>query len=298
MGKKRKIYTKEECIKLYSNCKNRTEFKAKHAGAWMQCLENNWQDEVCPSFYDWERPTLEALYDIVKQYNSKNELRLKNYRIYHFIEKNYDFNQFENLKSKVDELSLVHCVYAYEFKDLNFVYIGRTDNIRIRHWQHKNTPTDSLYKFAKENKIEINNPIILNNKINISKSVELEGYYFNLYKNKGWNMINKAKTGSVGGMIRKWTYNTCKEEAMKYKRYKDFISNSRTAYEKAWKYDWLKEYTWLTKGGDKKEDIRTLDDCIKIAKQYKTYAEFRKNESLIYSYCKYKKWNKQIIWGK
>ena len=111
-------------------------------------------------------------------------------------------------------------------------------------------------------------------------------------------MINKAKTGSVGGMIRKWTYNTCKEEAMKYKRYKDFIKNSRTAYEKAWKYGWLKEYTWLTKGGDKKEDIRTLDDCIKIAKQYKTYAEFRKNESLIYSYCKYKKWNKQIIWGK
>ena len=89
-----------------------------------------------------------------------------------------------------------------------------------------------------------------------------------------------------------------KEEAMKYKRYKDFISNSRTAYEKAWKYGWLKEYTWLTKGGDKKEDIRTLDDCIKIAKQYKTYAEFMKNESLIYSYCKYKKWNKQIIWGK
>ena len=83
-----------------------------------------------------------------------------------------------------------------------------------------------------------------------------------------------------------------------YKRYKDFISNSRTAYEKAWKYGWLKEYTWLTKGGDKKEDIRTLDDCIKIAKQYKTYAEFMKNESLIYSYCKYKKWNKQIIWGK
>ena len=88
------------------------------------------------------------------------------------------------------------------------------------------------------------------------------------------------------------------KEAMKYKRYKDYISNSRTAYEKAWKYGWLKEYTWLTKGGDKKEDIRTLDDCIKIAKQYKTYAEFKKNESLIYSYCKYKKWNKQIIWGK
>ena len=67
MSKKRKIYTKEECIKLYSNCKNRTEFKAKHKGAWMQCLENNWQDDVCPSFYDWERPTLEALYDIVQE---------------------------------------------------------------------------------------------------------------------------------------------------------------------------------------------------------------------------------------
>ena len=43
---KKKNYTKNECIDLFSKCKNRSEFRKKYSGAWKICVENKWENEV------------------------------------------------------------------------------------------------------------------------------------------------------------------------------------------------------------------------------------------------------------
>ena len=43
---KKKNYTKNECIDLFSKCKNRSEFRKKYSGAWKICVENKWENEI------------------------------------------------------------------------------------------------------------------------------------------------------------------------------------------------------------------------------------------------------------
>ena len=51
MNYRKKFYTKEECKEIFAKCKNRTEFRSRHYGAYRQCEENGWLEEICPSFF-------------------------------------------------------------------------------------------------------------------------------------------------------------------------------------------------------------------------------------------------------
>lgn len=292
---KRRTIQKTSVLIYSQSVKIGLNLEKKYSGAWKICVENKWENEVCPLPCKPKYPTWEELCEIVKKYRSRNELYLKNYRIYMYIKKKYNLDMFENLKVKTDNKSFVHCVYVYEFKGTNHAYVGRTDNITLRHWQHKNNTKDTVRRFAEDNNITLDKPIILADKVNLSSSVKLEEHYFNQYKDNGWIMINKAKTGSIGGLAHKWTYSTCKKEAEKYTLLKDFIKQSVSAYDKAIKYGWLKDYVWL-KRGRQHTNIRTLEECKEIASKYTCQKDFRKNDSKIYHYCKSKGWLKEIKW--
>ena len=45
--------------------------------------------------------------------------------------------------------------------------------------------------------------------------------------------------------LKKWTYETCKEEARKYTRRVDFMKGSSGAYRIAYKNEWIKDYDWF-----------------------------------------------------
>ena len=42
-----------------------------------------------------------------------------------------------------------------------------------------------------------------------------------------------------------WTYETCLEEAKKYKTKIEFRNNSRRAYDAAYRHNWMKDFTWF-----------------------------------------------------
>lgn len=55
----------------------------------------------------------------------------------------------------------------------------------------------------------------------------------------------------TGENHRKWNYNTCKEEAKKYKTRGEFGKSSSRAYYVALQNGWLSEYTWLKRRSSK-----------------------------------------------
>lgn len=90
---------------------------------------------------------------------------------------------------------------------------------------------------------------------------------------------------------RKWTYETCYEEAKKYTTLSEFYHNANSCYEIARRSGWLKDFTWLD--GIKKW---TRETCYEEAKKYTTKSEFREKSPGAYGKAYRSGWLKDYTW--
>lgn len=174
-------------------------------------------------------------------------------------------------------------IYIYCFPGTKYIYIGRTVDPKQRHISHK-SKNDTLFKFAKRNKLLIPPMQVIERELlSVDIGREREDYWANYFWNRGFVVLNKAKTGkncgSIGGLgYDKWTYATCYKKAKEYKTLKDFADNNVSAYIKAHKMGWDKEYEWLKRNNPRQE--WTYEQCHNEAAKYLTREEFRiKNRS-------------------
>lgn len=224
---------KGHCLEEAKKYKNKFELQRKCNGCYRSSVKHGWLDEVA------------ALYDDSIHYMGYNEP--------------------------------INCIYIYEYKDLNSFYVGRTNNIKRRNKQHCNgywhrdgsRTYDVVYRFAKDNNVDIPEPVVLEDGLTAEQSQDREDYWKNFYIDKGMQCLNKGATGigksSLGATI-KWDYESCKKEAVKYgTRYKMKIGN-QSAYNAAKNNKWLEEFfgDWAKKK-DKYWD--NVDNVLNAAKE-------------------------------
>ena len=299
MGKKKILYTKEECKEIFSKCKNRTEFKEKYYGAYCRCKENGWLNDICPSFFDWDKPkSIEEAKERTKQYENRSDLWNHDHRMFYFLEQNGWLNKIENLIVRTDENVRIHYVYAYEFPEYNTAYIGRTDDIKRRHQQHLNVETCSLYKFIKSKDLKnIGEPKIIYEKLTSNESQEKEAEQIDIYKNNGWILLNIAKAGSLGTLSYKYTRKVCYELAKQFKTKKEFREAYRNVYFKCLEKGWLNDYDWLERTYRKKK-IFTYEECKKAASECRNRTEFRDKYQQMYLQSHQNGWINDFIKSK
>jgi hypothetical protein len=109
-------------------------------------------------------------------------------------------------------------IYAYEFVEKKAVYVGLTNSMIKRDWQHRNSKDSSVYRFAEESGCTIPVPRQLEEGIPIHESGKREAFWVEHYKRLNWKLLNRAKTGeresSIGGSYPlKWTKKTIREKA-------------------------------------------------------------------------------------
>ena len=95
-----------------------------------------------------------------------------------------------------------YLIYSYIIN--NAVYVGLTKNIEYRHRQHmKGDEKDSLYVYCSNNSTTIPEPCILEQGLTGSEAQVKENDWINYYKDKQFEIINRAKCGyqisSLGG---------------------------------------------------------------------------------------------------
>ncbi len=231
MKQKPKNYWNEDtCREEAKKYTSRTEFYKNSSGAYDVARRNKWLDNYTwlkgkhPNGY-WDN--YEHCYEEAKKYQTKHEFKNSpSNRAYVKAQENGWLKDYVWLENKCFDLykDKIDSVYVYEFKEQNAAYIGRT-LIKLQKERDKQHifRLDSVYSFAKEHDIAVPEMKILETNLTIKEGAKKEGEWLEKYKQDGWLIINKAKTGSLGGLGKgKWNKETCYEEAKKYKTRREF----------------------------------------------------------------------------
>ena len=109
-------------------------------------------------------------------------------------------------------------IYAYEFAEQNAVYVGLTNSMIKRDWEHRNRQKSSVNRFSTMINCEIPSPKELEKDVPIHESGKRENYWVNYYKKQGWIILNRAKTGERESSIGiyypiKWNKKAIREKA-------------------------------------------------------------------------------------
>lgn len=200
----------------------------------------------------------ENCFNEAKKYRTKNELYKTNLYCYNSLKRNKWMDEvtelfFNKERQFVGFNQNIHIIYIYLFESFKTCYIGRTLRLNERHNQHKfgcyshgKIYYDNVYKFCQENNIEMEFPIILEDKLNAEESQIREEYWVNYYKKLGYNILNKGALGkdkgSLGGGVIKWTYESCKEAASKCKNREEFKKKYPGANRVSRMNNWIEEF--------------------------------------------------------
>jgi hypothetical protein len=294
-------WTYEKCEELAKSCKSGRELRKKESGAFYKAYTKGWlkdwfdtRPNSKPSGY-W---THEKCEEEAKKYVSYSNFNANNYVVYRKCLKEdwlKDFTWLVNDMGVYDLVTKKYVIYKYVWDDTDTVYVGLTKDLRERDRNHRRIKEKKgkacisiVKKYADSNGFGIPTPIVLEENLDAENARDREDYYVKLYRNNVLNVLNIGKTGkstgSLGGSLKKWTYDLCYEEAKKYNSRTDFQRSCYGAYRAARKNKWICDYGWL------KEKIHnngywTYDHCLEEASKYSSRKEFRENSRTCYSLC-------------
>jgi len=187
-------------------------------------------------YWDYEKLKAEAF-----KYKSKKEFSEKNSAAVSVAKQK---GIWDEITSHMETLGSLYqrAVYAWEFPD-NSVYVGLTFNLELRGSQHLDPEGKTqVSKHIKQTGL-IPIFVLVSDFVDQTEAQNLENCTVEDYRSKGWNILNRVKTGGLGSCRRKWTYDTLKDEASKYDNVGDFKKNSYSAYVSAQKYGFFNELT-------------------------------------------------------
>lgn len=298
----RDYWNYEHCYEEAKKYKTRTEFLRGTPSAYNAALKGGWLDD-----YTWFESThvkrgtwtYEKCYEHAKRFKYKKDFVEQDHKAYDAaFSKGWlpDYTwlidqRLDVVKGKIDS------VYVYEFPD-NVAYVGRTliKEQSNRHCAHQQTDVDSVCRYLKKTGLKIPDMKILESELTLSEGQERESYWVEWYKNNGWTMLNRAKTGSLGGLNNtKWTNQKLKDVATKYSTFYEFRTKESAAYAVAANRGIIDEFSWLVR--DKKPNkYWTRERCYEEAKNYQSRIELYKGNAYVYRQAKVNGWLDDYTW--
>jgi len=280
-------WTYEKCKEVTLKCETKYDMYNNHGTVYNKIMKNKWfelQEHFTSSKKSNGYWTYEKCKESALECETKSEFMINFSSAYNIVRKNKWYDLFEHMTPIGNKYKRL--IYVYEFDD-NYCYIGLTGNLKRRNIQHIFQDKKSSVFLHIENTNR--NPILLikTNYVNVDDAILLEEKILNDYKNKGWNILNKTKTGGIGSNVIKWNKNACKMEALKYDNASQFDKKSSGAYHSAAKYGWLDEFFPMT---SKNGHWNNKELCKKEATKYKNRSEFCYGCWSAYNYSNINNW--------
>lgn len=294
----KKKWTEETVLEEAKKYKSINEFRKANKRAYNLSCENGWIKKYHFFKHRGDEPTYEECLNEAKKFDRRSVFALKARKYYDTSKKYGWLEQMNWLTPRIHDYvnGKEDLVYGYFFNDLNAVYIGRTIDSKLRDYQHRTKDNDSVYKFSKENNVEIPKMSIIENNLTLKEGQQREEFWVNFYKKKGKSVINVAKPGSLGGLYGIiFTKNKCLALAKKCISKTEFMKKYPTAYVKSLKFGWINQYEWFKRPISYKLKW-TYDATLREAKKYNTGAEFKINNKGAYKAAVRNGWLNDYGW--
>jgi hypothetical protein len=275
-------WNKEECRKEALKYDNRGEFWKKSSGASAYAQRNGFLDEICSHMKERFMWTKEGCLEVALKYDSRGEFQLKQGACYQGATRNGWIDEVCSHMVPVGS-RYERCIYACEFPDKS-VYIGLTYNFKKRMAKRKKDERDTVTLYNKKTGLEYKE-IQLTDYIDRLGAKDKEGEYVDRYKSEGWTILNKAKTGGLGSCETMWTYEICKEEALKYETRGELRKGRPSCYGTISKRGWLDDLCSHTVVNEKRKlpNYWTYEICKEEALKYETRGVFAKKSGSCYN---------------
>lgn len=287
--------TKEQCHLEAIKYTSRSKFQRGSRRAYAAAYRKGWLDEVCShmkrlvkpnGYWTKERCHAEALKHLTKRDFKKHALHpyIAAHRNRWLKEICTHMIPLGNDKKRM--------IYAYEFPK-KVVYVGLTDDLLERDWNHRNKENSPVYRyFKKTNDVPDLSP--LTGYLPVEKAQKMEDEFVKKYEAEGWQILNVNEAGALGGSILKWTKEKCREEALKYPNLKAFSLGSPGAYNRAWSEEWLDEISGHMKKPRQYNLKWTKKACYQEALKFSSLKEFREKAPVAYGTVASRKWLGEI----
>lgn len=277
---------KEKALKYNSKC----EWGKKDDPSYRAAIRNGWLDECCKHMkIKLIKPKkhwiLENCKKDAEKYETRSEWKDNSQGAYGSAQKNKWLDECCKHMKIVGNLKK-RLIYAIEF-DNKSVYIGLTHDVKERINRHLNDKRSIVQKVSKKFKFVCK---VLSDYIDVESAQKLEGNFINIYRSNKWNILNKIKTGGIGGNIIKWTEQECLSESLKYNSKSEWENNNPSSYNSARKNGWLNKCSKHMMELRKENNYWTLERCMEESKKYKSKVEWRKKDGKSYSSAKSKNW--------
>lgn len=271
-------FQKKDFLNLKANYKSILQLYERDPELFTRLYYSHWYDEVNKNMQEQTLLSKEQIEMLVFSYCKKvaKEFKMRfsfqegNHYAYQIAKKNGWLNEICMHMHVTGNLKL-RCIYAATFND-HSAYIGLSGNYeqRIRH--HINNPKSTVYKYMKKTGLKPGFNLI-HNYTNVEEARRLEGIYLMDYKRAGWNILNVADTGCLGGSTQ-ISDEEILEIAMEYNTLTQFIKEKYNLYQMALRRKkLLKEIKRILPSV--KHEKYTKEDVLTVARNCVDAREFR-----------------------
>lgn len=290
---------------------NRSDFCEGCYLAYITAKNNRWLNEMTwlkktrnsPKGY-WEDK--EKVFKEARKYKYKSEFRhkapsaYKSALLHHWLGE----MEFETKVSKGDPRGPIHIIYVYIDEVNKYAYVGATNDMKRRDWEHKNQKNDPVYKYFYGKSLKIPAYKILLDGLTIVERQREERvqslYYRDVLHYTLINNINLTgeNVGSVGSLIKKWTKKAVLREAEKYKTPTEFFTKSAGAYDAALKYKMMNNETfpWFYSKRMPPRWWSVKEHVFEESKNYKSWNEFFLKSPTAHFSARKHKWEDEMTW--
>lgn len=290
---------------------NRSDFCEGCHLAYITAKNNGWLNEMTwlkktrnsPKGY-WEDK--EKVLKEARKYKYKSEFRhkapsaYKSALLHHWLGE----MEFETKVTKGDPRGPIHIIYVYIDEVNKYAYVGATNDMKRRDWEHKNQKNDPVYKYFYGKSLKIPAYKILLDGLTIVERQREERvqslYYRDVLHYTLINNINLTgeNVGSVGSLIKKWTKKAVLREAEKYKTPTEFFTKSAGAYDAALKYKMMNNETfpWFYSKRMPPRWWSVKEHVFEESKNYKSWNEFFLKSPAAHFSARKHKWEDEMTW--
>jgi predicted GIY-YIG superfamily endonuclease len=272
-------WTLEKCREISLTCKTKKEFINKNNLAYVAAINNSWLKDICTHMVcgrirKWNKDSIknEAL-----KYKNKTDFKKNSSSAYGFAYRNGILDDVCQHMEKMGN-RFYRKIYVFEFDD-NHAYVGLTYNIEKRYKSHNLSGT--VFDYINKTNVKYNFKI-LTEFLPTKEAIKKEEEYYNKYKENGWIMLNKTKTGAIGTSNKKWTLDICKKLVIECNYdYNLFRKTYKNPFRIARESKWL-EILFMVEQLPKKKRKWVFNDFFEEVKKYNSIQEIEKNDISLY----------------